>query len=161
VIRIEGGGCPRPIQTTARPYPAVPTDVQPLLVAMATCASGRSKIRDEVFPERWAHVAELVRLGAKIDRSAAAARIDGVRLGLSAAHVTAHDLRSGAALVLAGLAARGRTTIHGVPHLDRGYESLERKLSALGVRIERVSNTRAASDEDLRQLRENAVPNRA
>ncbi len=148
-ICIETGDCPRPFHATARPYPGLPTDVQPLLVALATCANGRSEICDEVFPERWAHVGELTRLGAKIARSAATARIVGSRQELSGAHVTAHDLRSGAALVLAGLAARGRTTIHGAAHLDRGYELLERKLSALGARVERASSARAAAGEDL------------
>jgi UDP-N-acetylglucosamine 1-carboxyvinyltransferase len=97
-------------------------------------------VKDRVFPGRFRHVAELNRLGAKIACGNGAAMVAGVpRLG--AARVTACDLRASAALVLAGLAAEGRTTIDHADHLDRGYQRLDRKLRQLGARIERSTNT--------------------
>jgi UDP-N-acetylglucosamine 1-carboxyvinyltransferase len=140
------------VSITAQHYPGFPTDVQPQWLALAAVSRGRSTIRDEVFPERWGHVAELVSLGARIERNGAATPLpDGQRQEegnssaavtaqlsrLQAAPVTASDLRAGAALILAALAARGTTTILGLQHLRRGYDTLEEKLTALGAIVRR------------------------
>ena len=129
---------PRPLAVTARPYPGLPTDVQAQVTAVATLAAGRSRVSDAVFGERFAHVDELRRFGAQVGQQGSAVTIDGVAR-LRGAAVTACDLRASAALVLAGLAAEGVTTIAGLDHLDRGYEGLETKLQTLGARIARVT----------------------
>jgi len=126
----------RPVQVTAEPYPGVPTDVQAQLTGLCCLAPGTSTVRDTVFPERFLHVPELTRLGARIERRGPVVEIEGVN-HLTGAPVTASDLRASAALVLAALAARGTTTVHQIHHLDRGYERLDRKLAALGAGIER------------------------
>ncbi len=137
-ISVRGAGRPRPLDFAARPYPEVPTDLQSQLMALAALADGTSHIRDEVFPQRFQHVAELNRLGARITLRNGTARVQGVRQ-LSAAPIVASDLRASAALVLAALAAAGATRIDQVAHLDRGYERLDAKLSQLGAKIERRS----------------------
>jgi len=136
-ITLTAGGPPRPVDITALPYPGVPTDVQAQWTALMSLARGRSTVCDRVFPARFMHVAELIRLGARIDQRDSTAIITGVAR-LTGAPVAAADLRASAALVLAGLAAAGRTVVHHVEHLDRGYERLDEKLQALGARIERV-----------------------
>jgi UDP-N-acetylglucosamine 1-carboxyvinyltransferase len=128
----------RPVGITARPYPGVPSDVQAQWMALLALAAGPSTVRDRVFPGRWMHVAELNRLGARIEVRDGAARVSGVEQ-LTGAEVRACDLRASAALVLAGLAARGETIVHGVHHLDRGYDGLDQKLTRLGARVERVA----------------------
>ncbi len=135
-ISLCAGRALRPIRVVAEPYPGVPTDVQAQLTALACLAGGRSTITDAVFPERFLHVAELCRLGARIERGRAVALVDGVER-LAGAPVVASDLRASAALVLAGLAARGTTTVHHIHHLDRGYERLDEKLASLGAKVER------------------------
>jgi UDP-N-acetylglucosamine 1-carboxyvinyltransferase len=129
---------PKPTQLTALPYPGIPTDLQPQWMAWMALASGSTTLRDCVFCDRFLHVAELKRLGARIQRAGETAIVSGVER-LSGACVTASDLRAGAALVLAGLAAEGQTLVRRVEHVDRGYERLEQKLRALGARIERVA----------------------
>ena len=99
---------------------------------------GQSTVTDQVFPSRFMHVSELLRMGADIRREGESALITGVA-HLSGAHVMASDLRASAALVLAALAAPGETTIHRIYHLDRGYEQLELKLQSLGARVVRVA----------------------
>ena len=141
---------PRPFQIAAAPYPGVPTDLQAQLTALATVASGTSRITDGVFPERFAHVPELIRLGAAVVRRGNCAAVRGSDR-LSGARVTASDLRASAALVLAGLAAKGTTTIRRIHHLDRGYQRLDEKLRLLGAEIERVRI--AASCRELRTRR--------
>jgi UDP-N-acetylglucosamine 1-carboxyvinyltransferase len=135
-ITVCGADRLRPLTVTARPYPGVPTDLQAQLTVLATQAHGRSIIRDTVFPSRFLHVDELNRLGASIERCGSTATVRG-RARLSGAAVAACDLRASAALILAGLAAQGRTVVRRIHHLDRGYERLERKLSQLGARITR------------------------
>ncbi|SFH55978.1 UDP-N-acetylglucosamine 1-carboxyvinyltransferase [Planctomicrobium piriforme] len=132
----------RPVDLTALPYPGVPTDVQAQLMALACTLPGASVIRDMVFPDRFMHVSELCRMGAQIRQQGSMAIVNGVPQ-LTGAHVMASDLRASAALVLAGLAADGETTIRRIYHLDRGYEQLEAKLEALGADVTRV-NERAA-----------------
>ncbi|REJ88717.1 MAG: UDP-N-acetylglucosamine 1-carboxyvinyltransferase [Planctomycetota bacterium] len=140
-IRLRSPERLQPICFTARPYPGVPTDVQPLLTALATLGGGTSTIEDQVFSARFRHLAELRRLGARIELEGPRAKVRGVEQ-LTGAHVCATDLRAGAALVLAGLAAQGETLVHDVAPIDRGHERLEAKLSRVGADIERVPSQR-------------------
>ncbi len=133
---------PRPLNLTASPYPGLPTDLQSQFMALLSLAGGRSQLGDAVFPERFQHAAELRRMGARIRRRGPSVFLSGVDQ-LQGAIVTASDLRASAALVLAGLAAQGRTIVRRIHHLDRGYERLEAKLGSLGARIERVSDKSA------------------
>ena len=126
----------QPVVVDATPYPGFPTDLQAQLTALLCTIPGRSIVRDHVFPERFMHVAELCRMGAAIQQENAAASILG-RTHLTAADVTASDLRASAALVLAALAAEGETLIHRIDYIDRGYERLDRKLASLGADVER------------------------
>lgn len=119
------------------PYPGFPTDMQAQMCALLSLTEGISAITENVFPQRYMHVAELKRMGAQIELQGATAVITGVPK-LSAAPVMASDLRASAALVLAGLRAEGMTEINRVYHIDRGYESIDEKLNALGAQIERV-----------------------
>ena len=135
-VTITADGRPRPIDVTAEPYPGVPTDVQAQCTALAAVADGLSTVRDTVFPNRFLHVAELERLGARIQRRGTTAVVTGVDR-LTGARVTASDLRASAALVLAGLAADGQTVVRRAHHLDRGYQRLDRKLGQLGATVER------------------------
>jgi UDP-N-acetylglucosamine 1-carboxyvinyltransferase len=140
-VSIAATGRLRAVDVVAEPYPGVPTDIQAQWTALAALAEGVSRVQDRVFPARFLHVAELNRLGAKIACHGDTAIVTGVpRLG--GARVTARDLRASAALVLAGLAAEGRTIVDHIHHLDRGYERLDRKLRQLGARIERVRDRR-------------------
>jgi UDP-N-acetylglucosamine 1-carboxyvinyltransferase len=119
------------------PYPAFPTDMQAQFMALLAISEGSSMITETVFENRLQHVAELQRMGANIQVRGNVAVIQGVNK-LSGAKVMATDLRASAALVVAGLAAEGMTTVEGLHHLDRGYESIETKLRSLGAKIERV-----------------------
>jgi UDP-N-acetylglucosamine 1-carboxyvinyltransferase len=119
------------------PYPAFPTDMQAQFMAMLAVSDGNSVITETVFENRLQHVAELKRMGANIKVKGNHAIVEGIT-ALSGATVTATDLRASAALVLAGLAAHGKTTIQGLHHLDRGYDNLEAKMRNLGAKIERV-----------------------
>jgi UDP-N-acetylglucosamine 1-carboxyvinyltransferase len=121
------------------PYPGFPTDMQAQFMALLTLSEGDSTITETVFENRLRHVAELNRMGADIRVKGNIALVRGVPL-LSGAPVVASDLRASAALVLAGLAAKGKTTIQGLHHLDRGYEKLETKLLTLGARLQRLPN---------------------
>ena len=127
----------RSVDVASRPYPGLPTDIQAQVMALMSIASDTSTIRDFVFPDRFMHVAELERLGARIRQNGDTAFVAGVPK-LSGAHVTATDLRASAALVIAGLVAEGETIIHGIEHLDRGYERFEYKLNQLGASVQRV-----------------------
>jgi UDP-N-acetylglucosamine 1-carboxyvinyltransferase len=118
------------VDVVAKPYPGFPTDVQAQWTALMATAEGISRICDEVFPERFLHLPELSRLGADVTRRGATAIVRGGPL--HGANVMASDLRASAALVLAALAAEGTSVLRRVYHLDRGYERLDAKLSALG-----------------------------
>ncbi len=124
------------IKVDTAPYPGFPTDVQAQLIALATMANGASIVSENIFENRFMHVSELIRLGARIVLKGNSAIIEGGG-ELTGAPVMCTDLRASAALVLAALAANGETTIQRVYHLDRGYEKLEKKLRGLGVIIER------------------------
>ncbi len=127
-----------PVDVTTQPYPGFPTDLQAQLLALLCLADGNSVITEKIFPDRFMHVAELLRMGADIRKEGPTAIVTGVRR-LIGAPVMASDLRASAALVLAGLVARGGTTVSRVYHIDRGYESIETRLHALGADIRRVS----------------------
>jgi UDP-N-acetylglucosamine 1-carboxyvinyltransferase len=120
------------------PYPAFPTDMQAQFMALLAVSEGNSVITETVFENRLQHVAELKRMGANIKVKGNHAIVEGVT-SLSGATVTATDLRASAALVIAGLAAQGKTVMQGLHHLDRGYDNLEAKMRSLGAKIERVN----------------------
>jgi len=128
----------RPLKLQTQEYPGFPTDMQAQLMALLSIADGDSEIVENIFENRYMHVAELCRMGADIHVSGTRAHIHGV-LKLSGAPVMATDLRASASLVLAALRAEGKTTLSRVYHLDRGYERLEEKLTQLGAKIERIS----------------------
>lgn len=132
----------RPLDISTSPYPGFPTDMQPQFVALLTTARGTSRVSENIFENRFLYIQELVRMSASIEVTGNTAVIHGVT-GLRAACVKATDLRAGAALVIAALKAWGETDISGLYHLDRGYEDLEEKLSALGCRIRRVTEQAA------------------
>ncbi|NOG52881.1 MAG: UDP-N-acetylglucosamine 1-carboxyvinyltransferase [Planctomycetes bacterium] len=132
-----------PVQVTTQPHPGYPTDLQAQLMALLCLADGNSIVTERIFPERFLHVAELGRMGAKLYRQGQTVVVSGVDQ-LRGARVMASELRASAGLVLAGLAAEGSTTVHRVYHLDRGYETMERKLSAVGAEIKRVDEEEVA-----------------
>ena len=124
----------RPISVRTLPFPGFPTDVQPQTMAVLALANGVSTIHENLFETRFMHVAELKKMGANIDVSGNLTIIRGVE-EFKGARVTATDLRAGAALILAGLAARGETIVEGFEHVTRGYESIDSKLSSLGAKV--------------------------
>ncbi len=128
-----------PVEMTTQPYPGFPTDLQAQLMALLCLGDGMSVITERIFPDRFLHVGELNRMGARIRKEGPTAIVHGVK-ELQGASVMASDLRASAALVLAGLVARGTTRIDRVYHIDRVYEKIERKLQAVGAQIERVSD---------------------
>jgi len=136
-IRVRGNGSLRATNVRTAPFPAFPTDMQAQFMALAARAEGASVITETIFENRMMHVQELVRLGAEIEVEGNTAVVRGVTR-LTGANVMATDLRASACLVIAGLVADGETTIDRIYHLDRGYERIEDKLSALGARIRRV-----------------------
>ena len=129
----------RATDTTTLPYPGFPTDLQAQWMATMTLASGTSIITEKIYPDRWMHLAELLRMGARIRREGATAIVDGVER-LTGAQVTASDLRASAALVLAALVAEGTSELHRVYHVDRGYERVEERLRALGADVRRLGD---------------------
>ncbi len=133
----------RPVKVTTMTHPGFPTDMQPQIMALAAVADGVSSIKETVWENRFMHVAELVRMGADIDVRGNTAIITGVE-SLSGSRVVSTDLRAGAALVVAGLAARNETTVYKIYHIDRGYEDFDRKLTALGAKIVRKTGNRSA-----------------
>jgi UDP-N-acetylglucosamine 1-carboxyvinyltransferase len=130
--------CRKATDIETLPYPGFPTDMQAQFMALMTLSEGNSVITETVFENRMRHVAELVRMGADIRVKGQNAIIKGVPF-LSGAPVLATDLRASAALVLAGLAANGKTIVKGLHHLDRGYDNLETKLQGIGAKLERVA----------------------
>lgn len=136
-ISILPNGDATALELATEPYPGFPTDMQAQMCALLSTTRGTSSITENIFPQRYMHVAELKRMGAKVHLEAATAMIEGVDC-LLGAPVMASDLRASAALVLAGLKADGVTEVSRVYHIDRGYEHLDEKLSELGAHIERV-----------------------
>ena len=136
-LRVTGVGRPRAVNLRTHPFPGFATDMQAQMMALMTIAEGRSVITEAVFENRFMHANELLRLGADIAIAGNTAIVQGVP-NLWGAPVMATDLRASASLVLAGMAAQGRTVVSRVYHLDRGYEAIERKLTTVGADIERV-----------------------
>lgn len=136
-IRVKASGKIKSVDINTAPYPAFPTDMQAQFMSLMSISEGMSVITETVFENRFMHVAELRRMGANIKVEGNTAVIKGVPK-LSAAPLMATDLRASASLILAGLAAEGETVVSRVYHLDRGYEAIEKKLSALGARIKRI-----------------------
>ena len=136
-ISILPNGDASALELTTAPYPGFPTDMQAQMCALLSISKGTSSVTENVFPQRYMHVAELKRMGAQMQLEGATAVIDGVDC-LLGAPVMASDLRASAALVLAGLKADGITEVTRVYHIDRGYEYLDEKLSELGAHIERA-----------------------
>jgi UDP-N-acetylglucosamine 1-carboxyvinyltransferase len=136
-INVRRRGRLKAVDVTTLPYSGFPTDVQAQMMALMALTPGISIITERIFESRFMHVSELARLGADIEIEGPSAIVKGGR-PLSGAPVMASDLRASAALVIAGLAARGTTQVSRVYHLDRGYENIDGKLRRLGARIERV-----------------------
>ena len=132
------GGVIRPADITTAPFPGFPTDLQAQFMGLMTRAQGRSRITETIFENRFMHVQELARLGARITLAGQTAIVDGVER-LRGAPVMATDLRASVSLVIAGLAAEGETIVNRIYHLDRGFERLEEKLSGCGAVVERLS----------------------
>lgn len=138
-ITIESKGKPKSVEIVETlPYPGFPTDLQSQILAMQTISKGVCVVRENLFETRFRFAQELIKMGANIKLCGQTAFVCGVK-ELMGAEVFASDLRGGAALVLAGLCAKGHTTVHGVHHIDRGYSSFEKVLSALGAKITRES----------------------
>ena len=133
-VKVKPGRSLRPVSMTTYPHPGFPTDLQAQYAALMSIIPGVSVITDKVFPDRFMHIPELNRMGAQIRREGGVAIIEGVKQ-LYGAPVMASDLRASAALVIAGLAAKGRTDIHRIYHLERGYEDLDKKLMGLGAKV--------------------------
>jgi len=133
---------PRATGFRTQEYPGFPPDMHAQLMALNTVADGTAVIVENIFENRFMHVLELGRMGARIDIDGATAVVTGVP-ALSGATVMATDLRASASLVIAGLAAEGQTTIERIYHLDRGYEHMESKLNSVGADIQRISGKRS------------------
>ncbi len=136
-VTVWPNGSAKPLELVTEPYPGFPTDMQAQMCALLSTTSGISVVTENIFPQRYMHLAELKRMGARAQIEGPTAVIQGVD-HLTGAPVMASDLRASAALVLAGLKAEGITEVSRVYHIDRGYEHLDEKLSALGAHIERV-----------------------
>jgi UDP-N-acetylglucosamine 1-carboxyvinyltransferase len=136
---VQADGRPTAVGFRTSEYPAFPTDMQAQFMAVNCIAEGAAKISETIFENRFMHVNELIRLGAKVEVDGYSAMVTGVER-LSGATVMATDLRASASLVIAGLVAEGTTTVDRIYHLDRGYDRMEAKLRAIGADIERVGS---------------------
>lgn len=137
-MRVIADGRPKAVNAKTLPYPGFPTDLQQPLVAVMAKADGVSVIQETMYDNRFGYANELIRMGASVKVDGRTAIVEGVET-LYSAPVTANDLRGGAALIIASLGAQGETEIFGIQHIDRGYEGMERKLSALGAKVTRVT----------------------
>ena len=137
-ITVESTGKLKSVNIRTAPHPAFPTDMQAQFMALNTVADGVASVTETIFENRFMHVQEMQRLGANIEVEGNTAIVRGIA-HLDGATVMATDLRASASLVLAGLVARGETTIERIYHIDRGYERIEEKLTQLGARIRRVN----------------------
>jgi UDP-N-acetylglucosamine 1-carboxyvinyltransferase len=136
VLSVSRRGPLRPVEAVTAPYPGFSTDMHPQVCALLCMAQGPSMLQEGVYPDRFTHVDALNSMGARVTRRGASSVIEGVPF-LRGTAVRAADLRAGAALVLAGLAAEGETVIRGVSQVDRGYEQFVRRLALLGADIGR------------------------
>jgi UDP-N-acetylglucosamine 1-carboxyvinyltransferase len=137
-VRVISRGRPKSVDIKTLPYPGFPTDLQQPITSLLTQAEGTSMITESIWEGRFRHVDELKRMGADIKVEGRVAVIEGIK-SLSGSKVSATDLRAGAALVIAGLMAKGETEVFNLFHIDRGYENLEKKLASLGADIYRIS----------------------
>ena len=137
-VRVIGTDSPKAVDITTLPYPGFPTDLQAQFMALMATANGSCTVIETVFENRFMHVSELNRMGAKIRIEGHGAVLQG-NPHLQGAQVNATDLRAGAALILAGMAAEGITEIHDIQHIERGYDNIEEKLRGVGVNIRKVS----------------------
>ena len=137
-IRVIGSDAIKPVNLKTMPYPGFPTDMQPQFVSLLAAASGTSTVTESVWESRFQYVDELLRMGADITINGRRAIIRGT--GLSGTQVRATDLRGGAGMVIAGLMAKGVTTITDIHYIDRGYENMEEKFKKLGADITRIDN---------------------
>jgi UDP-N-acetylglucosamine 1-carboxyvinyltransferase len=135
-IKAKVNGNLKPIEITTLPYPGFPTDLQAQMMTFLATIEGISFVHEKIYPDRFMHVAELLRMGARITKQDSTIIIQGAKL--KGAPIMASDLRASAALVLAGLAAEGRTEVNRVYHIDRGYPKIDEKLASLGAKIKRV-----------------------
>jgi UDP-N-acetylglucosamine 1-carboxyvinyltransferase len=131
---VKGNKKLKAVNITTLPYPGFPTDMQAQMMTLMSVTEGISVITEKIYPDRFMHVSELNRMGAHIQREGPHAIVEGVR-NLSGAPVMASDLRASASLVIAGLVARGKTSISRIYHLERGYEFIEEKLINLGAKV--------------------------
>ncbi len=129
-----------PVTITTQPYPGFPTDLQAQAMALLSLADGNSVITEKIYPDRFLHVGELNRMGAQLRKEGPTVIIEGVKR-LVGAPVMASDLRASAALIIAGLIAKGTTRVHRAYHIDRGYEKIEEKLTALGAQVRRLNES--------------------
>ncbi|MHC4849801.1 MAG: UDP-N-acetylglucosamine 1-carboxyvinyltransferase, partial [Planctomycetota bacterium] len=135
-MRVFGPERPNPLDLTTLPYPGFPTDLQAPFAAILACAGGMSVVTEKIYPDRFMHVAELMRMGASIRKQGSSTIIHGVP-GLSGSEVMASDIRGGASLVVAALAASGTTEVHRIYHVDRGHDRIEDQIVRLGGRVRR------------------------
>ena len=133
-LHVKGNRRLKSVNITTLPYPGFPTDMQAQMMSLMSITPGISVITEKIYPDRFMHVSELNRMGAHIQREGPHAIVEGIK-SLSGAPVMASDLRASACLVLAGLAARGKTSISRIYHLERGYENIEQKLVNLGAKV--------------------------
>lgn len=151
-LTVRGVESVNPVDIAMLPYPAFPTDLQGPLMALMCLGRGVSLITDKVFPDRFNHLSELRRFGARIRKEGPSAIIEG-GAPLSGATVMASDLRASACLVLAGLVAEGRTEVTRIYHLERGYERMEQKLGQLGADVEKIDDKMAEKNDDREMAR--------
>ncbi|MCB9858412.1 MAG: UDP-N-acetylglucosamine 1-carboxyvinyltransferase [Phycisphaerales bacterium] len=137
MVQVSSARRLEPVTITTQPYPGFPTDLQAQAMSLLCLADGNSVVTEKIFPDRFVHVAELNRMGARLRKEGPTVIVEGVK-HLVGAPVMASDLRASAALVLAGLVAKGTTTVSRVYHIDRGYDRIEQRLNALGADIRRV-----------------------
>jgi UDP-N-acetylglucosamine 1-carboxyvinyltransferase len=145
-VRVTSERNLKPTTITTQPHPGFPTDLQAQFMALLCLAEGNSVVTEKIYPERFMHVAELMRMGAQLYRQGPTVVVAGGHK-LIGAPVMASDLRASASLVLAGLAAEGETIVNRVYHLDRGYHRMEETLNALGARVERLKEEKPAPIE--------------
>ena len=137
-VRVSAARRLNPVDLTTQPFPGFPTDLQAQLMTLLCLADGNSIITEKIFPDRFMHIAELNRMGARLRKEGPTVIVEGVR-ELYGAPIMASDLRASAALILGGMAATGQTDVLRVYHIDRGYEHIEKKLNTVGAQIERLS----------------------
>ncbi|MFA6055299.1 MAG: UDP-N-acetylglucosamine 1-carboxyvinyltransferase, partial [Thermodesulfovibrionales bacterium] len=139
-IRVIGKSRPKSTNVKTMPYPGFPTDMQAQFMALMCISDGTSVIKENIFENRFMHVAEIRRMGADITVEGGTATIKGVEK-LRGAPLMATDLRASASLIVAALAAKGETEVHRIYHLDRGYENMEEKLAKLGADVRRTKES--------------------